>query len=70
MQNNENKTSKGDDISDRLFNFAVKMIELVNMLPKAPAGKHIGGQLLRCGTSPGSNYEEARGGEAQRIGSW
>lgn len=65
MQNINNKNTKGDDISDRLFNFAVKIIELVNMLPKNPTGKHIGGQLLRCGTSPGSNYEEARGGESR-----
>jgi len=57
--------TKGEDISDRLFNFAVKIIDLVNRLPKNPAGRHIAGQLLRCGTSPGSNYEEARGGESR-----
>ncbi len=28
-------------------------------------GRHIGGQILRSGTSPGSNYEEARGAESR-----
>jgi four helix bundle protein len=65
MENNKNMATKGEDISNRLFNFAVKIIDLVNRLPKNPTGKHIAGQLLRCGTSPGSNYEEARGGESK-----
>jgi four helix bundle protein len=34
-------------------------------LPKTIVGKHIGGQILRSGTSPGSNYEEARGAESR-----
>ena len=28
-------------------------------------GKHIGGQLVRCGTAGGANYEEARGAESR-----
>ncbi|MEW6685045.1 MAG: four helix bundle protein [Candidatus Edwardsbacteria bacterium] len=35
------------------------------LCPKTVVGKHIGGQLLRSGTSPGSNYEEARGAESR-----
>jgi four helix bundle protein len=34
-------------------------------LPKNPVARHIGGQLLRCGTAIGSNYEEARGAESR-----
>lgn len=30
-------------------------------MPKTVVGKHISGQLMRSGTSPGSNYEEACG---------
>ena len=52
---------KGHDLSDRLLNFAVRVIRLVAALPKSQAGKHVGGQLLRSGTSAGANYEEARG---------
>jgi four helix bundle protein len=56
---------KGDDLSERLLNFAVRVIRLVAALPKNQAGKHVGGQLLRCGTSAGANYEEARGAESR-----
>ncbi len=56
--------AKGDDIQERLINFAVRIINLNSSLPNTQAGKHIGGQLLRCGTSPASNYAEARGAES------
>lgn len=56
---------KGDDLSERLLNFAVRMIRLVGALPKNQAGKHIAGQALRAGTSAGANYEEARGAESR-----
>ncbi|MEW6684870.1 MAG: four helix bundle protein [Candidatus Edwardsbacteria bacterium] len=59
----EKKT--GDNIAERLLDFAVSMIKLVDALPRTVVGKHIGGQLLRSGTSPGSNYEEARGAESR-----
>ena len=55
---------KGDDISDRLVDFAVRIINLVKSLPKDFVGKHIGNQLLKSGTSAGANYEEARGAES------
>jgi four helix bundle protein len=56
---------KGDDISERLLNYAVRILKLTVALPRNVAGKHVGGQLVRCGTSPGANYEEARGGESR-----
>ena len=56
---------KGDDISERLLNFAVRILHLVQALPNTRPGAHISGQLLRCGTSAGSNYEEARGAESR-----
>ncbi len=52
-------------MAERLLDFAAQIIKLVNMLPKTAIGKHIGGQLLRSGTSPGSNYEEACGAESR-----
>ncbi len=60
----DDKKKIGDDIAERLLEFAVRVIKLVSALPKTPVGKHIGGQLIRSGTSPGSNYEEARGAES------
>jgi four helix bundle protein len=55
---------KGDDLSERLLDFAARNIRLVNALPRSLAGRQVGGQLLRCGTGGGSNYEEARGAES------
>jgi len=65
MSENKNDKNKGDMLSERLLDFTVKMIKLVNSLPKTVVGRHIGGQILRSGTSPGSNYEEARGAESR-----
>ena len=56
---------KGDDISNRLLEFAVRIIKLVDALPNTLVGRHIGGQVLGSGTSPGANYEEARGAESK-----
>jgi four helix bundle protein len=56
--------AKGDDIEERLIDFAVRIIKLCGELPKTPAGQHVAGQLLRCGTSPAAHYGEARGAES------
>jgi four helix bundle protein len=58
--------AKGDDIQGRLLDFAVVIIKLCGMLPDTQAGKHVSGQLLRCGTSPAPNYGEARGAESRK----
>jgi four helix bundle protein len=56
---------RGDDIAERLLDFAVRVIRLSQALPKTAVGRHIGGQLVRSGTGAGSNYEEARGAESR-----
>lgn len=53
-----------NDLSERLLSFAVRVVKLVEVLPKTIAGKRIGDQLLRSGTSVGANYEEAQGAES------
>ncbi len=58
--------AKGDDIQERLIDFAVKIIQLIAKLPKSSAGKHIAGQILRSGTSPAPNYAEARSAESPK----
>jgi four helix bundle protein len=57
---------KGDDIVERLVALAVGVVKIVDALPDTLAGRHVAGQLLRSGTSPGANYEEARGAESRR----
>lgn len=58
--------AKGDDIQARLLRFAVRILRVCDSLPKTPAGQHVAGQLLRCGTSPAPNYGEGRNAESRR----
>ncbi len=58
--------SKGDDIQERLVDFAVRIIKVCNQLPDTTAGRHIANQLLRSGTSAAPNYAEARSAESKR----
>ncbi|MFN8495914.1 MAG: four helix bundle protein [Caldilineaceae bacterium] len=56
--------AKGDDIEERLIDFAVRIINVCTHLPKTSAGRHVAGQLIRSGTAPAPNYAEARGAES------
>jgi len=58
------RITKADALEERLINFAVRILKLSASLPKTTAGKHIAGQIVRSGTSPASNYGEARGAES------
>jgi four helix bundle protein len=58
--------ARGEDLQERLINFAVTVINLCTKLPKNQVGSHIAGQLLRSGTSPAPNYAEARGAESKK----
>jgi four helix bundle protein len=55
---------KGDDIAERLLDFACGSLEVVENLPRTRVGRHISDQLMGSGTSGGANYEEARGAES------
>lgn len=52
---------KAFDIKVRTFEFGVRVVKLVGMLPRTVAGIEVGRQLVRAGTSVGSNTEEADG---------
>lgn len=54
------------ELEERLIDFAVSIIEIVNELPGTKAGNHLAGQLVRSGTSPALNYGEARSAESRR----
>ena len=45
-----------DDLKDRTKKFALRVMKLVEALPKTASGRAIGNQLVRCGTGVGSNY--------------
>ena len=48
------------DLEERLINFAIMVIDVVELLPTTRAGNHIAGQLIRSGTSPAPNYGESQ----------
>ena len=54
------------DLEDRLINFAVLIVKIVEDIPETRSATHLSGQLLRSGTSPALNYGEAQGGESRR----
>lgn len=57
---------KPDDLSERLLDLAVRVGKVVDALPDTRLGKHIAGQLVRSGTAPAPNYEEACAAESRR----
>jgi four helix bundle protein len=54
-----------DELADRLLSFAARIGQVVDSLPDTRLGRHIAGQLVRCGTSPAPNYEEGRAAESR-----
>ena len=54
------------DLEERLIDFAVMILDLVEKLPKTYAGNYFGGQLTRSGSSPALNYGEAQGAESRK----
>ncbi|PLW98544.1 MAG: four helix bundle protein [Marinilabiliales bacterium] len=54
------------DLEERLIEFSVFIIEIVNETPNSKAGNHLSGQLLRSGTSVALNYGEAQSAESRR----
>ena len=53
------------DLEERLIQFALLIIDIVEMLPNTRAGNHIAGQLICSGTSPAFNYAEAQVAESR-----
>lgn len=54
-----------DELSERLINFAARVGKAVDALPDTRMARHIAGQLVRSGTSPAPNYEEACAAESR-----
>ncbi len=52
------------DLEERLLNYSVRIIKLVEKLSNTRTGNHVAGQLLRSGTSPYPNHGEAQAAES------
>lgn len=48
-----------DNLKQRTKNYALRVIKVVEALPKTLTARTIGDQLLRAGTSVGANYRAA-----------
>jgi len=53
------------DLEERLLDFTCGVIDVVESLVRTRAGNHIGGQLIKSGTSPAGNYAEAQSAESR-----
>ena len=53
------------ELKDRTKKFALRVISLVEALPKTTVGRAIGNQLIRSGTSVGANYRAACRGRSK-----
>ena len=54
-----------EELSERLWEFAVRIAKVVDALPDTRMGRHIAGQLCRCGTSSAPNYDETVAAESR-----
>lgn len=54
------------DLEERLINYSVLIIEIVEEMKNTKASNHLAGQLVRSGTSPSLNYGEAQSAESRK----
>jgi four helix bundle protein len=54
-----------NELKQRTKKFALRVIKLVDALPKTTVGRAIGNQLMRSGTSVGANYRSACRGRSK-----
>ncbi|WP_428235834.1 four helix bundle protein [Gracilimonas sp.] len=54
------------DLQRRLINFAISVMEIVELLPKIYTGTHFKKQLVRSGTAPALLYGEAQAAESRK----
>ncbi|MBN1976324.1 MAG: four helix bundle protein [Anaerolineae bacterium] len=60
------KNGQRFDIQERTFEFTVRVVKLVDQLPRTTAGIVIGRQIVRSATSIGANVEEADAAESKQ----
>lgn len=53
------------ELSDRLWSFAARVGKIVDALPDTRLGRHVAGQLIRCGTAGPPNYDESGAAESR-----
>ena len=61
-----NMKHRHEELADRLLDFSSRIGKVIDALPDTRLGRHIAGQLVRSGTSPAPNYEEACAAESRK----
>jgi len=64
MQNDKEKIKK--EFKKRLYDFSLRLIELLDSLPDDNVSRRIGDQLLRSGTSIIANYIEGQAASSKK----
>ncbi len=64
--NNEINKIKKFDLEDRLIDFVLMVSGIEEKLPNTKLANYIGGQMIRCSSSPALNYGEAQSAESQK----
>lgn len=54
------------DLEERLLDYSVSIIRMTEKMSSTRAANHVGGQLLRSGTSPLFNHGEAQAAESPK----
>lgn len=54
------------DLEERLIDFAVLIVDIVDETPKSKGRNHLLNQLARSGTSPALNYAESQSAESRK----
>ena len=54
------------DLEERLLEYSVRIVKMVEQLPNTRVGNHVAGQLLKSGTSPYPNHGEAQAAESPK----
>ncbi|AUP79649.1 four helix bundle protein [Flavivirga eckloniae] len=57
---------KTNDLEERIIDFAVSIINLIEDVKNSYAGNYYGNQLIRSSGSPALNYGEARSAESHK----
>ena len=53
------------DLSERLLDFAVGVVQVAPRLQRSATGRFMAGQLVRAASSAGANFQEACGAESR-----
>jgi four helix bundle protein len=54
------------DLQDRLIDLSVRVTRVCDGLPSTRVGKHVAGQLVRCGTAAAPLHAEASAAESRK----